>query len=395
MLKTFAKAPLFTAAAMIALSPVMIAAPAAAQDGEAIDITIGWVPPDITGVFKTATNFFELAAEDANKNGFNVKVLTKSPASPTAFAEQVSIIEDMIQRKVDLIAVSPAEVATVKPALMRATEAGIPVVIVNLLEPIDGVNVSSYIGFDNTQGAEVSAYAVVDYFGGPGVLGSGDMVEVQPDTYLDLKFWQDLASGLSDEDKAAIKARGAIIEGVAGGFFSTARLNGFREVLQQFPGIEIVGSTCAGDWNREKGTRCAEDILQANPEGLDFIWAASNEMGLGAMLVAGSQSRLETTEDGANTGDKKVAIFTNDVTPESVDRISEGKMIAETTHGFADWGWFGTKFAVELACGIEVPKTFDIRPRTVYEVNARNFYPEPKLEAIDWKAIRANCKKAN
>lgn len=390
MIKKLAKASLRAASAAAVLWPVM----GAAQDGDPINVTIGWVPPDITGVFKTATDFFELSAADANKNGFNVQVLTKSPTSPTAFAEQVSIIEDMIQRKVDVIAVSPAEVATVKPALIRATEAGIPVIVVNLLEPIDGVNVSSYIGFDNTQGAEVSAYSVVDYFGGPGVLGLGEKVEVAPETYLDLAFWEDLAAKMSDEDKAAIKARGAIIEGVAGGFFSTARLNGFRKVLEQFPGIEIVGGTCAGDWNREKGTRCAEDILQANPENLDFIWAASNEMGLGAMLVAESRGRLETTADGVNIGGNSVAVFTNDVTPESVDRIAEGKMIAETTHGFADWGWFGTKFAVELACGLEVEKTFDIRPRTVYEANARNFYPEPKLEAIDWQAIRTNCNKA-
>ena len=166
-------------------------------------------------------------------------------------------------------------------------------------------------------------------------------------------------------------------------------------MLEQFPGIEIVGNPCAGDWNREKGTRCAEDILQANPDNLDFIWAASNEMGLGAMLAANAQGRLETADDGPNTGDNKVAIFTNDVTPESVDRIAEGKMIAETTHGFADWGWFGTKFAVQLACGIDTPKTYDIRPRTVYKDNARNFYPEPKLEAIDWDSIHASCKKAD
>ncbi|TWA39432.1 substrate-binding family protein [Sinorhizobium medicae] len=137
MLKKLAQASLAAAVSAIALLPMLGAAPAVAQEGEDIDITIGWVPPDITGVFKTATNFFELAAQDANKNGFNVKILTKSPTSPTAFAEQVSIIEDMIQRKVDLIAVSPAEVATVKPALVRATQAGIPVVVVNLLEPID------------------------------------------------------------------------------------------------------------------------------------------------------------------------------------------------------------------------------------------------------------------
>ena len=35
-------------------------------------ITIGWTPPDITGVFKTATDFFELSAADANANGFDV-----------------------------------------------------------------------------------------------------------------------------------------------------------------------------------------------------------------------------------------------------------------------------------------------------------------------------------
>ncbi len=241
MFKKLAKSSLFAAAATIAVLPMLGAVPAVAQDGENIDVTIGWVPPDITGVFKTATNFFELAAEDANKNGFNVKVLTKSPTSPTAFAEQVSIIEDMIQRKVDLIAVSPAEVATVKPALARATAAGIPVVVVNLLEPIDGVDVSSYIGFDNTQGAEVSAYSVVDYFGGPGVLGTGDKVDVEPGTYLDLKFWEDIASKLSAEDKAKIKARGAIIEGVAGGLLLDGPPRGIPQGARAVPGYRDRG----------------------------------------------------------------------------------------------------------------------------------------------------------
>ena len=59
------------------------------------------------------------------------------------------------------------------------------------------------------------------------------------------------------------------------------------------------------------------------------------------------QALLEAVENG-----KQVAVFTNDVTPESVARIGEGKIIAETTHGFADWGWFGTEFAVRLACGL-------------------------------------------
>lgn len=355
-------------------------------------IVIGWTPPDITGVFKTATNFFEASAKDGKANGFQIEVISQSPATHIAFADQVAIIEDYIQREVDVIAISPIEVEVIKPVIAEANKRGIPVVIVNLLEPIAGVQVASYIGFDNTVAAEVTAYALLDYFGGPGVLGKGRKVEVAADQYLDIDFWRNLYKNLSAEEKAAIKARGAIIEGVAGGFFSTARLNGFHNVVDQYPGIQIVGVPCAADWNREKGIKCTEDILQANPTNLDFIWAASNEMGLGAMLASEAVGRLELASGGPVIGDNKVAIFTNDVTPESVARIGEGKIIAETTHGFADWGWFGTEFAVRLACGLDVPKTFDIRPRIAYQKNATLFYPDPALPTIDWQAIKAESK---
>ncbi len=355
-------------------------------------IDIGWTPPDITGVFKTATDFFEASAADANAHGFNVQVISQSPATHVAFADQVAIIEDYVQRGVDVIAISPIEVEVIKPAVQKANQQGIPVIIVNLLEPIEGLEIASYIGFDNTVAAEVTAYAVLDYFGGPGILGSGPRVEVSPDTYLDIEFWRGLYADLSEEEKAQITARGAIIEGVACGFFSTARLNGFHNVVDQYPGIEIVGDPCAADWNREKGIRCAEDILQANPEGLDFIWAASNEMGLGAMLAAEAAERLELATEGSVVGDEKVAIFTNDVTPESVERISEGKIVAETSHGFADWGWFGSYFAVRLACGLDVPQTYDIRPRIAYIENARQFYPNPVLPELSWEEVKENCQ---
>lgn len=355
-------------------------------------IVIGWTPPDITGVFQTATDFFNLAAEDANANGFDVEVIAQSPATHIAFADQVAIIEDYIQRGVDVIAISPIEVEVIKPAVQEANELGIPVIIVNLLEPIEGLDIASYIGFDNTVGAEVTAYSVLDYFGGPGVLGTGEMVEVTQDQYLDIDFWRDLYADLSDEEAAAIQARGAIIEGVAGGFFSQARLNGFHNVVDQFAGMEIVGNPCAADWNREKGINCTESFLQANPTNLDFIWAASNEMGIGASLASAAAGRLELATDGPTLGDESVAIFTNDVTPESVDMIAEGRIVAETTHGFADWGWYGTYFAVRLACGMDVPETFDIRPRTAYIENARLFYPEPALPVLDWQEVKDNCQ---
>jgi ribose transport system substrate-binding protein len=110
------------------------------------------------------------------------------------------------------------------------------------------------------------------------------------------------------------------------------------------------------------------------------------------MLASEASDRLELATDGPSLGDETVAIFTNDVTPESVDRIAEGKMVAETTHGFADWGWFGTEFAVRRACGMDVPETFDIRPRIAYIDNARQFYPDPVLPDIDWESVKEGCQ---
>jgi ribose transport system substrate-binding protein len=351
-------------------------------------IRIGWTPPDITGVFRTATDYFILAATDAReKAGIEVDIISQAPVSHTAFGEQVAIIEDFIARGVDVIAISPIEVEVVIPALKKANEAGIPVIIVNLLEPIEGVEVASYIGFDNTMAGTISGYALIDYFGGPGVLGTGEKLDVEPGTYLDLAWWQDVYKDV-DPANIDVEARVAIIEGVAGGFFSQARLNGFHSVVDQFPGIEIVG-TLAADWNREKGIKATEDFLTANPPGkLDAIWAASNEMGLGAMLACEAAGRLEMAGEG-EVGDKYVAVFTNDVTPESADRMREGKLVAETHHGFPEWGWYGTEFAVTIIYGGEVPEIFDIRPRTMYKDNADMFYPVPALEEIDWETIKA------
>lgn len=342
------------------------------------EIVIGWTPPDITGVFRTATHYFEVGAYDASLNGITTSIIYRAPASHIAFGDQVKIIEDFITMEVDVIAISPIEVEVVIPAILKANEAGIPVIIVNLLEPIAGVEVASYIGFDNGEAAMVSAYTVLDYFGGPGVLGTGRKVKVEPGEYLDLKWWQDLYATVTPKEKAAIKVTGTIIEGIAGGFFSTARLIGFHKVIDEYPGIKIVG-TLPADWNREKGIKTAEDFLTANPRGtLDFMWAASNEMGMGAMLAVEAVKRQD-----------EVKIFTNDVTPESAERVREGRMVAETTHGFADWGWYGVEYAVRAALGLDVPPIFDIRPRTMYKENADEFYPEPKLEPIDWDAIKA------
>jgi ribose transport system substrate-binding protein len=363
------------------------AAGGGAQEPKAVKI--GWTPPDVTGVFKTATDFLERGAKDANQHGFDVEVITRSPATHTDFADQLGIVEDYISRNVDAIVISPSDVQAIKPAIKQANQADIPVIMVNLLEKQDDIEVASYIGFDNSEAASVSAYSVLDYFGGPGVLGTGEKVDVEPDTYLDVKWWEEL---YADADKNAPKASGGVIEGIAGTFFSQERLDGFDEVISQYPNMKALGEPIAADWNREKGVAATEDLTSRfQPSEMQFIWAASNEMALGAMQVLQRKGSLNAKGPEGDPPSGKISLFTNDSTPESTDAIRQGKLIAETTHGFPEWGWFGAQFAVQIACGQEVPETYDIRPRTVWEGNADLFYPEPKLQPIEWAKIRADC----
>lgn len=356
---------------------------------EAKEVTIGWTPPDVTGVFKTATDYLERGAEEANQNGFDVEVITRSPATHTDFADQLGIVEDFISRDVDAIVISPSDVQAVKPAIKQANQAGIPVIMVNLLEKQDDIEVASYIGFDNSEAASVSAYSVLDYFGGPGVLGTGEKVDVEPDTYLDLKWWEEL---YADADKEAPKASGGLIEGIAGTFFSQERLDGFNEVISQYPNMQVLGEPIAADWNREKGVAATEDLTSRfDPSEMQFIWAASNEMALGGLQVLERKGILNDKGPDGAPPEGTVSMFTNDNTPESTDAIRQDKIIAETTHGFPEWGWYGAQFAVQIACGQDVPETFDIRPRTVWKGNADQFYPKPKLETIDWAQVRSDC----
>ncbi len=333
-------------------------------------VKIGWAPPTITGVYQTATNFMEMAVEDAKAHGIDIELITRVGSAHKNVTDQVSVIENLIQSEVDVIILSPSDVAAIIPALKQVNKAGIPLIVVNLLKPIDGVEVDTFIGFDNQVCAAVSGYAMLDALGGPGVLGSGEKVNISDKDYLDLAWWEDL---YKDVDKKSISGKIALVGGVPGSFYDIERMNGFHSVVDNYPNIDIKSSLNA-DWQRQPAVAAGENILQANQE-LDAIWASCAEMGIGVSIAV------------KNMGRDDVLVLTNDGTPESVDLIRKGNILAETWHGFPEWGWYGVEFGTRLALNLEAPAVFDIRPRTEYKVNADMFYPEPYLSDIDWKSI--------
>ena len=336
---------------------------------EPVVVQIGWTPPDVTGVWATVSEFMEKAVEDAAQHGIIVDIVERAPTDHTGIAEQIATIENFIEREVDVIIVGPTDVDGVTPALQAVNEAGIPLIMVNMMSDIEGVDVASFVGFDNFGSAVVSGWSAVDILGAPGVLGEGEELDIPADAFMDIPFWEDL---YADLDHDTISGRIAIIEGLAGDYFSNARVGGFMSVIDQFPNIEIL-TVLPGDWNRQVSVDVTENILQSFDE-IDIIFAPSSEMGFGASIAI------------ANAGlEGEIAVISHGGTMESGEAIRDGRFAAETWHGFPDWGWYGVKYAVMLALGHDVPQRYDIGARTQWLGNADNFFPTPLLTPIPWE----------
>ena len=109
----------------------------------------------------------KVSKEAAEKLGCEASVY--APQSFTDYAEQTNIIESLITKKVDLIIIAPNHQTAINPALDKAKEAGIPVVVYDTKAQHTDVPVA-YVGPDN----EAAAYEAVKYLcqkiGGKGKL---------------------------------------------------------------------------------------------------------------------------------------------------------------------------------------------------------------------------------
>ena len=347
-------------------------------DDGPITVRIGWSPPDVTGVFATVTQFMEAAIETARPYGINIEFIERPPTDHTGVAEQIAVIENFILQNVDAIMVSPTDVDGITPALREVNAAGIPLIMVNMMTEIPGVDVTSFVGFDNAVAASVTGWSMINALGGPGPLPTAldGPMDVPMDTLLNLEWWENL---YRDFDKESISGNVAIIEGISGDYFANARNRGFLEVVDQFPNINVL-TTIPGDWNRAVSVAAAEDILHMfGPGEIDAIFAPSSEMGFGARIAVEGAGR-----------ENDVMVLTHGGTAESGDWIRDQRLLVDTWHGFPDWGWYGVQFAVMQALGQDIPPMFDIGARTQWYGNADMFFPNVQLSPIPWQEILDN-----
>jgi ribose transport system substrate-binding protein len=167
----------------------------------------------------------------------HINIIWDGPPNETDIATGMQIVETMINRRVDAIALAPSDRSAFKIVVDRAAAAGIPVVIYD--SGMDTDRYFSFVATDNRLGGRMGADRLGEILRGKGKIV---MVKTTP-----------------------------------GGASTTAREDGFREEIQQkYPQIQILDERF-GMASIAQSLTVTENMLTAHPD-LDGIFC-SNESG--------------------------------------------------------------------------------------------------------------------
>jgi len=219
-------------------------------------MTIG-ITQNNVGVDSYQTTYEQafIAAAEANPD---VEVVVLDAGGDVA--RQIAQMEDLIQQEVDAIIIWPTNGEAVIPAVRKAHQADIPVIVTNSNIAEQGFDfVASFSGPDNiTQGAR-SAEIMCDRF---------------------------KALGIEDEAKVVH------ITGQPGYTTAIERAEGFNQRLPEVcPNVEQIDQQ-PGDWNREKSQQVMEAFL-VKYDDIDGVYSGDDNMGVGALNAALAADRAE------------------------------------------------------------------------------------------------------
>ena len=257
---------------------------------------------------KTVTNdAFQQAIADAiekevTEAGCKFQLVTAG--SETGVATQVTQIEDLITAGVDALVVNPMDANAVIPALQKAKEKGIPVVLVDssIEEGHEDLYVT-YIGTDNFAAAKQGAEVLSEALGNTGKV--------------------------------------ILVRGANGNSVGNARADGFKAGLAE--GIELVGEQ-PGDWSNDVAKQVTENMLQANPD-------VTGIMSCSDVMVDGILQAI----DDADLSGVKIMSFDGD----SIELIKQGLVLGTMAQFPSEMGKLAVDTLVQVLNGDKAADAFD------------------------------------
>ena len=155
---------------------------------------------------------------------------------------QIQQIDSLVETGIDLLIVAPNQVSTISPAIDRAYDKGIPVIVFE--RKTNTKKYTAYMGADNYEMGHLM----------------GEYVATR------------------------LNEHGKIIEvmGLKGSSPAIERHNGFREAIAQHPGIQVV-ATLQGDWTEPTAYNTVKQWLSKNKgEKIDLVFGMNDRTAMGA-----------------------------------------------------------------------------------------------------------------
>ena len=273
-------------------------APAAASEPAAVasTATVGLAVSTLNNPFFVSLR--DGAEAEAKKEGINL-ITVDAQDDP---AKQQASVEDLIQKKVNVILINPTDSAAVANVVKEATSKGIKVV--SLDRSVTGAEVSAHIASDNVAGGKMAGEFLLEKLG-----GKGNIVE---------------------------------LEGIAGSSAARERGQGFHQVVDGKADVKLLAKQPA-DFDRAKGLSVMENIIQGN-KGIQGVFAHNDEMALGAVKAIQA------------AGLKNVVVVGFDATADAVAAVKAGTLAATVQQQPELIGQYGVQTAKKLIAGLPVDK---------------------------------------
>jgi len=255
------------------------------------------------------TNSFNATAKAA---GLQVSVV-QSPFDPALQARQ---LDDAIAQKADLVVLMIMSQKALVPALTRAKNANIPVVLINTPIPQNDL-FTAFVGEDSDLMGSYPAKAI------------GDILKI----------------------KGRVPAKVAIIAGSMDEGIAPARVDAFKKEIAKYPGISLVAVE-ETHWAPPEAERAAGQLLArfSGQGGLDAIYAMNDALANGAVQGAESAGVKLGTDKG-----ELVIVGGNCLAP-GIQDIEQGKMYATMHWTPTNLGRDTAQTAAKILAGETVPK---------------------------------------
>src|SRR5690606_1868356 len=262
-------------------------------------VTIGFSISTLNNPFFVTLK--EGAEKEAKEAGAELIVVDAQDDS----AKQLSDVEDLIQKKVDILLINPTDSHAVSSAVESANQAGIPVITVD--REAEGGETVAHIASDNVSGGKMAGEYILEQLG-----GKGNNVE---------------------------------LEGIPGTSAARDRGKGFHEAVDGKPGANVVASQPA-DVNRATGLHVRENILQSQKD-IQSISAHNDEMALGAL-------------EAIKADKKEILVVGFDAIEDAVKAVEKGDMAATIAQKPEEMGRIAAEVAVKAAKGEKVEKFYPV-----------------------------------